>query len=154
MFVTIIITIQYRGNILELVFVISVMFFDIQFTYHLVSSLAHEKEFQNNLCLMIPPLGREHSHGKTQCNPENQVLVRSWLWKTNKQTIFVLNNIQKKINSWKCNKFCIPKHFSKFSNIIKRCTTKERSHFATTRQQKCQHVSILFLFFNLKNSGQ
>ena len=31
MFVTIIITIQYRGNILELVFVTSVLFFDIQF---------------------------------------------------------------------------------------------------------------------------
>jgi hypothetical protein len=30
---------------------------------------------------MIPPLGRKHSHGKTQCIPGNQVLVNSWLWK-------------------------------------------------------------------------
>ena len=30
---------------------------------------------------MIPPSGREHSHGKTQYIPGMQVLVRSWLWK-------------------------------------------------------------------------
>ena len=29
---------------------------------------------------MIPPLGWEHSHGKTQYIPGKQVLVRSWLW--------------------------------------------------------------------------
>ena len=30
---------------------------------------------------MIPPLGQEHSYGKTQYIPGKQVLVRSWLWK-------------------------------------------------------------------------
>ena len=30
---------------------------------------------------MIPPLRREHSHGKTHYIPWKQVLVRSWLWK-------------------------------------------------------------------------
>ena len=30
---------------------------------------------------MIPPSGREHSHGKTQYIPGKQVLVRSRLWK-------------------------------------------------------------------------
>ena len=30
---------------------------------------------------MIPPLRQEHSHGKTQCIPGKQVLVRSWPWK-------------------------------------------------------------------------
>ena len=30
---------------------------------------------------MILPLGREHSHGKTQYIPGKQVLVRSWQWK-------------------------------------------------------------------------
>ena len=30
---------------------------------------------------MIPPLGRKHSHDKTQYIPGKQVLVRSGLWK-------------------------------------------------------------------------
>ena len=31
---------------------------------------------------MIPPLGREHLHGKTQYIPGKQVLVSAWMWKT------------------------------------------------------------------------
>ena len=38
---------------------------------------------------MIPPLGREHSHGKTQYIPGKQVLVRSWLWKIYLFLLFV-----------------------------------------------------------------
>ena len=34
---------------------------------------------------MIPPLGQEHSHGKTQYIPGKQVLVSVRLWKTNKK---------------------------------------------------------------------
>ena len=34
--------------------------------------------------VMILLLGQEHEHGKTQYIPGKQVLVRSWLWKTNK----------------------------------------------------------------------
>ena len=37
---------------------------------------------------MIPSLGWEHSHGKTQYIPGKQVLVRSWLWKTNKHIFY------------------------------------------------------------------
>ena len=34
---------------------------------------------------MIPPLGWEYSRGKTQYIPVKKVLVRSWLWKSNKK---------------------------------------------------------------------
>ena len=36
--------------------------------------------------VMILLLGQEHEHGKTQYIPGKQVMVRSWLWKTYKQT--------------------------------------------------------------------
>ena len=48
-----------------------------------------KKLFLTTICghhkRMILPLGREHSHGKTQYIPGKQVLVSAWLWKTNKQ---------------------------------------------------------------------
>ena len=43
--------------------------------------------------VMILLLGQEHEHGKTKYIPGKQVLVRSWLWKTNKQKLmYVLHS--------------------------------------------------------------
>ena len=73
---------------------------------------------------MIPPLGQEHSHGKTQYIPGKQVLVSVRLWKTNKKTIvleysaYFLLEIMKLHNTFQITNLCTNKAYCNYRDFI------------------------------------